>query len=126
MSRRRSRARDLAQMLVMPDAIVYVRTKSGADIQGRFVRASTQALVMSGLDGREVTLTVEEVMFVWRRGDSLRNGAIIGALVGVAGAVGGQSTCSDCSAEVAAGIGSARQSGPESARSSIVSTWDAR
>lgn len=97
-------ARDLAQMAVLPDAVIYVRTMNGVDITGRFVRASSQLLVLTASDGRDVTLTADQIRFVWRRGDALRNGAIIGGIIGAAGAVGGQSSCSDCSAEIAASI----------------------
>jgi|CXWL01.1.fsa_nt_gi hypothetical protein len=98
-------ARDLASMRVALDAEVYVRTSNGAEIRGRFVRASTQALVITRSDGRETMLTSEQVTIVWKRGDGLRNGAIIGGLVGLASGVLGQSQCTDCSSEVAIGVG---------------------
>jgi len=97
-------ARDLASMQVAPDAVIYVRTSNGAEIQGRFLRASTQALVVGTTDGREIILPSAQVLFVWKRGDSLRNGAIIGGVVGLAGAIFGQSECTKCSGEIAIGV----------------------
>ena len=98
-------ARDLAAMRVTPATVVYVRTSTGADVEGRFVRASARDLVIAGPDGRETTLGADQVVFVWRRGDSLRNGAIIGGLFGLAGGIFGQSQCTDCSGEIAIGVG---------------------
>ncbi len=98
-------ARDLGAMRVAMDATVYVRSPNGAEIQGRFVRASTQVLVIARLDGQETTLSSEQVMLVWKRGDSLRNGAIIGGIIGLVGGIFGQSQCTDCSSEVAIGVG---------------------
>jgi hypothetical protein len=96
--------RDLGQITLAAESLVYVRTTNGAEITGRLIRASRQALTIRVLDGRELTLMSGEIQFVWRRGDRLRNGAIIGGIIGAAGAIGGQSTCSDCSSEVAAGL----------------------
>jgi hypothetical protein len=97
-------ARDLAAMRVNADAVIHVRTTNGVELTGRFVRASTQALVMTGRDGRETSLDAGQVLLVWRDGDSVRNGAIIGGLVGLAGGILGKSNCTDCSAERAVGV----------------------
>lgn len=96
--------RSLELMSVAPQAVIYVRTTSGAEIQGRFVRSSSQVLVLSVADGSELTLPADEVSRVWRRGDGLRNGAIVGGAFGLAGAIFGQSQCTDCSSEIAIGI----------------------
>jgi hypothetical protein len=97
-------ARDLASMPVTPDSLIFVRTASGTEIRGRFVRASTQALVITMPDG-ETTLMSGEVMLVWKRGDGLRNGAIIGGLIGLVSGIFGQSSCTDCSTEIAVAVG---------------------
>jgi hypothetical protein len=98
-------ARDLASMPVTSATVVYVRTSNGANVEGRFVRASSRDLVIAGTDGRETTLMAEQVVSVWKRGDSLRNGAVIGGLFGLAGGIFGQSRCTDCSSEIAIGVG---------------------
>lgn len=97
--------RDLASMRVATDAVLDVRTSNGSEMRGRFVRASTQALVIVGPDGRETTLPSEQVVYVWTRGDSVRNGVILGGLVGLAGGIFGQSHCTDCSGQIAIGVG---------------------
>ena len=95
--------RDLAALPVKPGIIVYVRTTNGAELQGEFISATSRALTISP-GGRSTSVDVDHIAQIWKRGDSLRNGAIIGAVIGVAGAIGGQSECSDCSGRVAAGI----------------------
>ena len=97
-------ARDLSLMSVANGAVIYVRTADGAEIRSRFIRASPQSLTISGTDGREMTVPVAQVALVWKEGDSLRNGAIVGALIGLAGGILGQSQCTDCSSEIAIGI----------------------
>ncbi len=98
-------ARDLTSMRVAVNDVVYVRTSVGDEIEGRFVRASPQAIVVIESRGGETTLPVERVLSVWKRGDRLRNGAVIGGLVGLAGGIFGQSGCTDCSGQIAIGIG---------------------
>lgn len=98
-------ARDLGAMRVAAGTLVYVRTADGSEIRGRFVRASSQVLVTSSADGRERMLMSEQVRFVWKHGDGVRNGAIIGGLIGLAGGILGQSQCTDCSGEMAIGVG---------------------
>lgn len=96
--------RDLAALRVAPDTVLHVESVNGGEIRGRFVRVSAQALTITGLDGRELSLPVELIRSVWRRGDGLRNGAILGGLFGLAGALFGQSACTDCGSEVALGV----------------------
>ncbi len=98
-------ARDLGSMRVAPNSVIYVRTASGVEIQGRLVRASAQALVLAGSDGAETTLMSSQVRLVWKLGDRLRNGAIIGGLVGLSSGILGQSQCTDCSREIAIAVG---------------------
>lgn len=97
-------ARDLSALRLAAGTPVDVVGVNGAEIRGRFVRSSAQSLTVIGVDGRELSLPVELIRSVWRRGDRLRNGAIIGGLIGLAGAIGGQSTCSDCADDIAVGI----------------------
>jgi hypothetical protein len=98
-------ARNLSQMAVAAGDTIYVRPVDGAEIQGRFVRASTQTLVITTLDGSERELEAASVLTVWKRGDRLRNGAIIGGIVGLLGGIFGHSACTDCSSEIAIGVG---------------------
>ncbi len=97
-------AKDLAAVRLAPDTSVDVVGVNGSEIRGRFVRSSAASLTVVGVDGRELTFPVELIRSVWQRGDRLRNGAIIGGLIGLAGAIGGQSTCSDCADDIAVGI----------------------
>ncbi len=96
-------ARELAAMNVKPGNAVYVRLVTGVDMSGRFVRATSQMLTMSVTDARDVSIPAAEIAAVWKR-DGLRNGAIIGAIIGLAAAFGGQSECSDCTGAVALGV----------------------
>lgn len=97
-------ARDLGMMAVTPGTVVFIRTVGGVDLSGRFVSASSQELVMSVSETRRTTVPADQIAQVWKRGDRLRNGAIIGGVFGLAAAIGGQSECSDCSGAVALGI----------------------
>ncbi len=97
--------RDLSSIRVAVGTMVYVSTRGGAELRGQFARVSDQSLVIIGPEGRELSVPAGEVARVWRRGDRLRNGAIIGGLVGVLGGVFGQSACTDCSGEIALAVG---------------------
>ena len=72
---------DLAS-LVSPT--VYVDQVSGEEALGRIVRVEPEAIVLS-TGGVEHRIPLAEVRRVQVRGDSLRNGAVAGALVGLAG-----------------------------------------
>ena len=60
---------------------VYVRDDAGGETVGRLLRIDSDALVLQ-VDGSERRFEAARVTRIQKRGDSLRNGAIIGALVG--------------------------------------------
>jgi hypothetical protein len=60
---------------------VYVLDESGAETSGRLLRLSPDSLVLL-VDGTERRFETARVARIQKRGDSLRNGAIIGAVVG--------------------------------------------
>ncbi len=60
---------------------VYVLDDAGVETTGRFLRTDRDSLVLL-VGGREVRIDAARVERIQKRGDSLRNGAIIGALVG--------------------------------------------
>jgi hypothetical protein len=61
---------------------VTVLDVRGAETSGRLLRISPASLVLL-VDGMERTFDADQVRRIDRRGDSLKNGAIIGAVVGV-------------------------------------------
>ena len=71
----------LASLAVPP--LVYVDRGSGEEALGRIVRIEPDAIVLS-TGGVEHRIPLAEVARVQVRGDSLRNGAVAGALVGLA------------------------------------------
>ena len=74
--------------------VVYVTTDTGAEASGRLLRIDADSLTIRDRD-QERTFQREHVIFVDRRGDSLRNGAIVGAITGAGlGALSG--VMSDC------------------------------
>jgi len=62
---------------------VYVLDKSGTETAGKLLRLNPDSLVLL-VDGAERQFESARVARIQKRGDSLRNGAIIGAVVGVA------------------------------------------
>ncbi|HXH23838.1 MAG TPA: hypothetical protein VNI78_01240 [Vicinamibacterales bacterium] len=62
--------------------LVYVRDTAGVETTGRLVRLDPDAVVLL-VDGAERRLETVRVSRIDRRGDSLRNGALIGGGVGV-------------------------------------------
>ena len=62
---------------------VYVLDDSGAETSGKLLRLNPDSLVVL-VDGHERQFESARVTRIQKRGDSLRNGAIIGAVVGVA------------------------------------------
>jgi len=62
---------------------VYVLDDSGAETSGKLLRLNPDSLVLL-VDGHERQFESARVARIQKRGDSLRNGAIIGAVVGVA------------------------------------------
>jgi len=61
---------------------VYVLDDTGTETTGRLLRLTADSLVLL-VDGAERQFDAARVRRIQRRGDSLRNGAIIGAVVGV-------------------------------------------
>jgi hypothetical protein len=94
------------QILVKPGDNIYVKDATGSTIKGRIadLSPSSLSLVVKGQRQAFSQIDVHEIR-QWR-GDSLKNGALIGA------AVGGGITlisfaaypCYDCGAEVVAGV----------------------
>ncbi len=74
---------------------MYVLDRAGREIEGTLVRLTDSAIVVRTKTGPR-TFTPAEVSLIERKGDSLKNGAIIGAIFGaVSGAtIGGD--CSNC------------------------------
>ena len=62
---------------------VYVLDDAGVETQGKFLRLEPDAVVLM-VDGQERHFEAARVKRLTRRGDSLKNGAVIGAVVGVA------------------------------------------
>jgi hypothetical protein len=62
---------------------VYVLDNSGTQTSGKLLRLNPDSLVLL-VDGTERRFDTARVARIQKRGDSLRNGAIIGAVVGVA------------------------------------------
>lgn len=80
---------------------VYVLDETGTETEGRLLRLDPDALVLV-VDGAEQRFAAARVRRIDRRGDSLRNGALIGAIAGtVMGLVG--AGISDCPGSNAGG-----------------------
>ena len=62
---------------------VYVLDDTGVETSGKFLRLNPDALVLL-VNGAERRFEAARVRRIQQRGDSLRNGALIGAIVGVA------------------------------------------
>jgi hypothetical protein len=62
---------------------VYVLDNTGTETSGKFLRLNPDSIVLL-VDGAERRFETARVARIQKRGDSLRNGAIIGAVVGVA------------------------------------------
>src|SRR5262245_5096189 len=62
---------------------IYVRDDTGAETSGKLLHLNPDSIVIL-VDGAERRFEAARVTRIQRRGDSLRNGAIIGAAVGVA------------------------------------------
>jgi hypothetical protein len=67
-----------------PEALptVYVLDDAGVETTGRLLRLTADSLVLL-VDDTERTLDAARVRRIQKRGDSLRNGALIGTLVGI-------------------------------------------
>ena len=62
---------------------VYVLDNTGTETSGKLLRLNPDSIVLL-VDGAERQFETARVARIQKRGDSLRNGAIIGAVVGVA------------------------------------------
>jgi hypothetical protein len=73
---------------------VYVTDDAGRRTEGKLLRFDTDSLVML-IDGMEHRLDANRVLRIDKRGDSLKNGALIGAALGVlfGGIAAGISDC---------------------------------
>ncbi len=71
-----------------PGPTVIVQDNKGAETKGKLLRLDVREAVLM-IDGQERRFALEDVRRIEKRGDSLKNGAIKGALVGlVAGFLG--------------------------------------
>lgn len=61
---------------------VYLRDQSGAETSGKLLRLSPEAVVLL-VDGSERPFAMADVSRIQKRGDSLRNGALIGGALGL-------------------------------------------
>ena len=77
-------AQDFSTVRVAGLPRLYVEDRSGKEVAGRLISVSDAALVVA-IDGAPRTFTPADVTKVERRGDSLKNGMIIGAVVGLLG-----------------------------------------
>ena len=62
---------------------MYVLDNTGTETSGKFLRLNPDSIVLL-VEGAERQFETARVARIQKRGDSLRNGAIIGAVVGVA------------------------------------------
>lgn len=75
---------------------VYVTDRTGQETRGKLVSFTESAIALE-VNGATRTFTADEVSLIERRGDSLKNGTIIGLVFGgVAGVLaGGLADCSE-------------------------------
>lgn len=73
---------------------VYVRDQSGVETSGKLLRLSPDAVVLL-VEGSERPFAMADVSRIQKRGDSLRNGALIGGALGLGLGIltGGISDC---------------------------------
>lgn len=94
--------------MVKPDGLptVWLTDARGVEHRGRLVRVEPAGVVLLGTDG-ERAFTRSDIVQIEKRGDSIRNGALIGAAIGALGglfAIG----LSDCPGLQQNGCGGAR------------------
>jgi len=62
------------------EAVIVTQSSSGQELQGRLLELSSSSMAML-VNGQRVELPIEQVLRIDIRGDSLKNGAIIGGAV---------------------------------------------
>jgi hypothetical protein len=75
-------AQDFSTVQLKGMPTVYVEDRSGREVEGKLVSLTESALTID-IDGVGRTFAPAEVTKIDRRGDSLKNGALIGAAVGL-------------------------------------------
>lgn len=74
---------------------IAVVDDAGREIDGRLLHFTPDSLTMA-VGGRELVLDRQHVQAVYERGDSLRNGTLIGLLAGAAFGIAGGVSGTDC------------------------------
>ena len=77
-----AQAQDFSSIQLENLPIVFVEEKSGAETQGRLISITPDAIRID-VAGAQRTFAPAEVVKIDRRGDSLKNGALIGAAIGL-------------------------------------------
>jgi hypothetical protein len=96
-----------APAVMMPGPTVFVLDSNSKEIKGRLLRLDTSEVAIL-VDGNERRFDLSQVRRVQKRGDSLKNGAIAGAIVGFLAGIGAaQVTSSDGEAVVGVLVGTA-------------------
>ena len=75
-------AQDFSTIQLKNLPIVYVEDRAGAETRGRLLSITPIAIAID-VDGSQRTFAPADVTKIDRRGDSLKNGALIGAAIGV-------------------------------------------
>jgi hypothetical protein len=77
-----AQAQDFSSIQLRNLPIVFVEEKSGTETRGRLM-SITPAAIQIDVDGSSRTFAPADVAKIERRGDSLKNGALIGAAIGL-------------------------------------------
>lgn len=94
-------AQDFSSIQLKNLPVVFVEERSGVETRGRLISIAPAAITID-VDGTQRTFASSDVAKIDRRGDSLKNGAIIGAAIGLlTGFIGdcprtGNSTSNGC------------------------------
>src|SRR5688572_6189447 len=76
------KAQDFSTIQLKRLPIVYVEDRAGTETRGRLLSITPTAIAID-VDGSPRTFAPADVTKIDRRGDSLKNGALIGAAIGV-------------------------------------------
>lgn len=79
---REAHAQDFSSIQLKNLPIVFVQERSGAETRGRLLSITPDAIAID-VEGSQRRFAAADVVRIDRRGDSLKNGALIGAAVGV-------------------------------------------